>query len=382
MDIGNAFKIHDGNYAYGKFDRSPYDPVLLTASFAPDRYIILQTQPNDFRDGAVGDNLSFELAASVFKALGANPDEHVFYASSDYISTGDPHGGSAGRISTGNLASYLLHGTDPLSEADMERALTDPYSLDVCGPDFSQVMSAYDYYWGGFNTITGGADGINGTDGWYYKDQFADPLPEGPYIAMNGAAGVETEEAASYRVSAGNMSKLATATLWFEVEDKFFEGKDFTGLNGFETIGGVQWTQNGEKWLGRATVGAMNGGVDIASPTDIFEMSYKAKTETGETAVTLTKVELSGYDENSNAVYIEAELVNDTVTTYVGQNFSAYDINLDLKVDQLDLTTAQKYYALGEGEAEWDEVAARADVDGNGSVGIEDFILILNNIVW
>jgi len=28
-------------------------------------------------------------------------------------------------------------------------------------------IKPYDYYWGGYNTITGGRDGITGTDGWY-----------------------------------------------------------------------------------------------------------------------------------------------------------------------------------------------------------------------
>jgi hypothetical protein len=202
-----------------------------------------------------------------------------------------------------------------------------------------------------------------------------------PAVSLNGDAGVETTKVAAYRISAANMPRLATATFWFEVEDKFLEGKDFTGLNGFDVIGGVQWTQNGDKWLGRVTVGKMGGGIDIAASTDIFEMTYTAKEETGETKVALTKVELSGYNEENVAVYIKADVANDTVTTNVGQHFSRYDINLDGEVNQLDLTTAQRYYAARAEDANWED-AKRADLNDDARVDIEDYIILLNNIEW
>nr|MBR4280144.1 hypothetical protein [Clostridia bacterium] len=46
-----------------------------------------------------------------------------------------------------------------------ELLTTDPFGLPVSN---GQKDSPYDYYWGGLNTITGGTEGIDGADGWYY----------------------------------------------------------------------------------------------------------------------------------------------------------------------------------------------------------------------
>ena len=41
----------------------------------------------------------------------------------------------------------------------------DPFNLKVSN---NQTQTPYDYYYGGFNTITGGTGRVNGRDGWYY----------------------------------------------------------------------------------------------------------------------------------------------------------------------------------------------------------------------
>ena len=50
-------------------------------------------------------------------------------------------------------------------------------------------------------------------------------------------------------------------------------------------------------------------------------------------------------------------------------------------VNQLDLTAAQLYYMAEEGSADWD-IAKKADLNADGIVNIEDYILILNRIAW
>jgi hypothetical protein len=200
-----------------------------------------------------------------------------------------------------------------------------------------------------------------------------------PYVSVNGSIGAMQSEDVSYQVSVGNMKKLATATLWFEVADAFLAGKAYEALNGFDMIGDVSWTQDGEKWLGRVTLGNYEGGVDVAGAQDIFEMTYQVKEALGETEVKLTNVKLSGYDENGEAVFIEAPITNGSAALNVKPYFHPCDINRDNVIDQLDLTTAQLAYATVEGDANWN---ANADVNEDGAVDISDFILILNNIAW
>jgi hypothetical protein len=200
-----------------------------------------------------------------------------------------------------------------------------------------------------------------------------------PSVSISGSVGAMQGEDVSYLVSVAHMQKLATATLWFEVEDAFLAGKAYEALNGFDMIDNVSWTQDGDKWIGRVTLGNFEGGVDVARAQDIFKMTYQVKEALGETEVKLTKAQFSGYDENNEAVFIEAPIANDSVTLDVEEFFAVWDVNRDKVVDQLDLTTAQLAYATSEGEENWN---ANADVNDDGKVDVEDFIQILNNIEW
>lgn len=164
MPYGHMYEHEEGSYAYGSFGRLPFDQALLVATFAPDRAIIIDTNLNDYNDGAATDNMSLEIAKGVYRTLGVNGDNFVKFNSGNYVSTGDPHG-AASTVPEGKYLSDFFLGTHTLTVAESERLNTDPYSLKVSN---NKTESPYDYYWGGYNTITGGHDGITGTDGWYY----------------------------------------------------------------------------------------------------------------------------------------------------------------------------------------------------------------------
>ena len=202
-------------------------------------------------------------------------------------------------------------------------------------------------------------------------------------IKLDGSNVVTVEdESAEYILSAANVDKLATLTLWVEVDGTYFEGKSFDGLNGFGMLGNVVWEEGSNSmWTGRITLANLSGSVTSEGYLDLFKMTFGIKEELGNTDVKLIRVDLSGYDDENKAVYFESVFRKDIVTTEVIEYFSPYDINRDGKVDQLDLTTAQLYYAARDDEANWDE-AKIADVNNDGRVDIEDLILILNNIVW
>jgi hypothetical protein len=164
MPYGHMYKHEEGSYGYGGYGRLPFDQALLVATLAPDRAILIDTNLNDYNDGSMTDNMSLQIAKAVYRTLGVNGDDFVKFNSGNYVSRGDPHG-AAGAAVEGKFLSDFFFGTRTLTDAERERLNTDPYLLKVSN---NKTQSPYDYYWGGFNTITGGRNGIAGTDGWYF----------------------------------------------------------------------------------------------------------------------------------------------------------------------------------------------------------------------
>jgi hypothetical protein len=164
MPYGHMYRHEDGSYGYGSYSRLPFDQALLVATLAPERAILIDTNLNDYNDGATTDNMSLTVAKSVYRALGVNGDDFVKFNNGNYVSMGDPHG-AAGAAVEGKYLSDFFFATKTLTAAEAERLNTDPYSLKVSN---RKTQSPYDFYWGGFNTITGGRGGPTGTDGWYF----------------------------------------------------------------------------------------------------------------------------------------------------------------------------------------------------------------------
>lgn len=98
----------------------------------------------------------------VYRTLGVTGDDFVKFSNGSYRSSGDPHG-AAGAAIEGRYLSDFFFGTHTLTAEEAERLNVDPYLLKVSN---GRTQSPYDYYRGGFNTITGGKQGIDGTDGW------------------------------------------------------------------------------------------------------------------------------------------------------------------------------------------------------------------------
>jgi chitodextrinase len=164
MPYGHMYDQQPGSYSYGNYSQLPFDQSLLVATFAPDRAIIIDTNLNDYNDGAVTDNMSLQIAKSAYANLGVDPTRFVKFNSGNYKSSGDPHG-QASATPEGKYLSDLLYGTTTLTAEEAAFLNTDPYALPVSN---GQTQSPYDYYWGGYNSITGGQSGVTGADGWFY----------------------------------------------------------------------------------------------------------------------------------------------------------------------------------------------------------------------
>ena len=201
-------------------------------------------------------------------------------------------------------------------------------------------------------------------------------------VKLSGSSAITVNDIAEYIVAVANVNKLATVTLWFEVDGDYFSSNDIAVMNGFSAINDIVWEQgSGSLWNGRVTIANMSGGITSDTYTDLFKLILSPKEELGNSTVKITRIDLSGYDDENKAVFIDSIFRSDSVETSVVEYFSPYDVNRDGNIDQLDLTTAQLYYAARVDEANWDE-AKIADVNNDGRVDIEDLILILNNIVW
>jgi hypothetical protein len=120
---------------------------------------------NDYNDGCLADSLGLQIAGSVYEALGFDGDNLVKYNQRPVQGPGDPHGQDTAQwAGTAEYLNHYFHGIK-MSEAVEAWLNNDPFNLEVSN---NRSQTPYDYYYGGFNTITGGTGGVDGRDGWYY----------------------------------------------------------------------------------------------------------------------------------------------------------------------------------------------------------------------
>jgi hypothetical protein len=201
-------------------------------------------------------------------------------------------------------------------------------------------------------------------------------------VRVDGAATATTEDSVDYTLSAANLNKLATVTVWLETDGKFLAHKAVEGLNGFSVLGDIAWEDKGDnRWSGRVTLTNTDGGVTSEAYVDLLKLTLDAKEELGGAYVKIARIDLSGYDAENAAVYFDSIIRNGEVDTEIVQYISGYDVNRDGNINQLDLTAAQLYYMSESTDSDW-EASRIADVNSDNIVDIQDFILILNNIVW
>jgi hypothetical protein len=209
MSYGHMYSHEEGSYGYGNYSRLPFDNALLVATLAPDRAIMIDTNLNDYNDGAVTDNMSLQVAKFVYKALGADADKYVKFNSGNYVSVGDPHG-AASAVPEGHYMSDFFYGTQTVTEVEATRLNTDPYNLKVSN---GQTQTPYDYYWGGFNTITGGTGGPAGLDGWRYYNLNPPTVTRGGFV-LNRRTNQVTQQVTLKNVS----SQTVTGPLYLVLD--------------------------------------------------------------------------------------------------------------------------------------------------------------------
>jgi hypothetical protein len=176
MNPGHMYEQETGAFGYGT--RLPYDQNDLLATLAP-RAVLLENTVNDYNDGSEADALSMEIAKSVYRALGYDADELLRFNYGKYATSGDPHGQVGAVSNVSALLRHYFYGNALEAAAD-EFTRDNPFLYPV-----SNGVTPYDYYYGGFSAITGGAADA---DGWYYHAALTETAP-----AAEPAAPIATE---------------------------------------------------------------------------------------------------------------------------------------------------------------------------------------------
>ena len=185
----------------------------------------------------------------------------------------------------------------------------------------------------------------------------------------------ETGSEVPFSFQLEQMSGVATVSFTFE-RDAGLSGDTVVGKNGFTSLG-VRWNGNqGVMVLSYLDHGA-GQTLTQAQLTELAQLKLKAEAESGSVGVKLTGVSVCGYDGEGNAIYLDSGIKTAWAETAVGSAV-VYDLNSDGVVDLLDIACCQMFYRASNKDTEWAQ-ARHCDVDGSGTVDVQDLVLILRN---
>lgn len=172
------------------------------------------------------------------------------------------------------------------------------------------------------------------------------------------------------------MKRVATVSFVFE-RDAALTGGTAEGKNGFTALGDIRWNGNkGILMLSYLQDGTRGGSLTQPALTDVSRVVFKATAENGTNlGIKLTGVTVTGFDKNGQAVTLLSNIKTPSLSIAVREG-NSYDVNKDGTVDQLDITTCQRWYQARSGDSDWSN-ASVCDVNGDNKVDIQDLIDIL-----
>lgn len=172
------------------------------------------------------------------------------------------------------------------------------------------------------------------------------------------------------------MKRVATVSFVFE-RDAALTGGTAEGKNGFTALGGIRWNGNkGILMLSYLQDGTRGGSLTQAALTDVSRVVFKATAKNGTSlGIKLIGVTVTGFDENGQAVTLLSNIKTPSLSIAVREG-NSYDVNKDGTVDQLDITTCQRWYRADSNDSDWSNSSV-CDVNGDNTVDIQDMIGIL-----
>lgn len=205
-----------------------------------------------------------------------------------------------------------------------------------------------------------------------------DPEPTEETVLASWSAPAVIQPGASLPVDLRleKLKRVATVSFVFE-KDAAISGGTAEGKSGFTSLtSDIRWNGNtGILMLSYLQDGVRGGSLTREALTDVARVTFATTANDGASlGLRLTGVTVTGFDANGSAVTLRSSIETPSLSVTV-RNLS-YDVNRDGKIDQLDITTCQRWYQARSGDADW-ATAQVCDVNQDGTVDLEDMIAIL-----
>lgn len=220
------------------------------------------------------------------------------------------------------------------------------------------------------------SDYYNLTGGTIVEPEPTEPEEEPVLASIQAPASIQPGAALPVDFQLEKLKRVATVSFVFE-RDAALTGGTAVGKNGFTALGDIRWNGNkGILMLSYLQDGTRGGSLTQAALTDVSRVVFKATAENGTNlGIKLTGVTVTGFDENGQAVTLLSTIKTPSLSIAVREG-NSYDVNKDGTVDQLDITTCQRWYRADSNDSDWSN-ASVCDVNGDDIVDIEDMIDIL-----
>ena len=228
--------------------------------------------------------------------------------------------------------------------------------------DYADNQTVSDYY-----DLTGGT---------IVEPEPTEPETEPVLASIKAPASIRPSADLPVDFQLEKMKRVATVSFVFE-RDAALTGGTAEGKNGFTALGDIRWNGNkGILMLSYLQDGTRGGSLTQAALTDVSRVVFKATAENGTNlGIKLTGVTVTGFDENGQAVTLPSNIKTPSLSIAVREG-NSYDVNKDGTVDQLDITTCQRWYQAQSGDSDWSN-ASVCDVNSDNKVDIQDMIDIL-----
>ena len=243
-----------------------------------------------------------------------------------------------------------------------DQALSDLTQAKIGLVDYADNQTVSDYY-----SLTGGT---------IVEPEPTEPEEEPVLASIQAPASIQPGAALPVDFQLEKLKRVATVSFVFE-RDAALTGGTAEGKNGFTALGDIRWNGNkGILMLSYLQDGTRGGSLTQAALTDVSRVVFKATAENGTNlGIKLTGVTVTGFDENGQAVTLLSNIKTPSLSIAVREG-NSYDVNKDGTVDQLDITTCQRWYQARSGDSDWGK-ASVCDVNGDNKVDIQDLIDIL-----
>ena len=241
-------------------------------------------------------------------------------------------------------------------------ALSDLTQAKIGLVDYADNQTVSDYY-----DLTGGT---------IVEPEPTEPEEEPVLASIQAPASIQPGAELPVDFQLEKLKRVATVSFVFE-RDAALTGGTALGKNGFTALGDIRWNGNkGILMLSYLQDGTRGGSLTQAALTDVSRVVFKATAENGTNlGIKLIGVTVTGFDKNGQAVTLLSNIKTPSLSIAVREG-NSYDVNKDGTVDQLDITTCQRWYQARSGDSDWSN-ASVCDVNGDNKVDIQDLIDIL-----